>query len=208
MTGGSFRRHGWHLLALILASWATETAAHDYGSVPFDRQVALGAGAGLNNPFIRLTLIPTGLLAALWSGPGKRWMWPALIGGQIGGLLFAVYAPPQVVIVALATSILTALLVVLAWRLPWAVPVLLATIAGLMAMMVPLNGHDYGTLPTGIYLGLGAAMAGVAAFVAGLGSGLLKALPYPAMRLGLRITASWVAAIAIMYLAFVLRGDV
>jgi hypothetical protein len=195
-------------LAIFTATslWASAALAQGYASLTFGQQFQFGAMTTLNGPIILLALIPVGLLTGLWHGKGKGWMWAGLLGGLAAGLLLAQWAPVEVVLSTLVFAIVTSVLAIMDRPFPRAIPIGAAAITGALAVMIMFYGNPFGALPVGIYLGVTCAMIVVMTIASAITIGILRTFPYATTRIVMRILSSWVAAVAIMYLAFVLHS--
>lgn len=193
-------------ICLIAALRPDRGAAHAFqsGAGVYDQFVE-GVGVALSAPAVILCLLPLGLLAGLWRRDGMPVIWPWFLAGQAVGLFAAAVVPPSIAAAALGVGVATAVLAALRPDPPAPAPQVLAAITGLLATAVSFEGHGLFELPLGIHAGLllGANLAVAAA--AGLAAATLDRWPRHWLRIGWRVAASWLAAIALMVLAFELR---
>jgi len=185
----------------VFPSSAAKAHAFDVGADGY-AQFVEGAAVALEDPAVLTACLAVGLAAGVWRADGWPKAWPFFAAGLVGGALVAPVAP--VWTVALCTgfaALLGALTALLAQRSGTFVPPA-ATVGGALAMAVSLEGHASGTLGWPILAGVLLTPNLIAAATAGLAMVSLRRWPRPWMVIGWRIAASWLAAIAAMYLAF------
>lgn len=193
--------------ALAAAALPAPAFAHSFeaGAGLYDQFVE-GTAVPLSDPALLLCLLPLGLLAGLWRADGMVAIWPALLTGQVAGVLLAPFVAPWIATVAVALGAASAVLAALKPGLPRAVPTALALATGLVASMLSFEGHGLGELPVMIHAGLlfGAVLA--VAIPAGLVSATTERWPADWLRIGWRVVSSWSGAVALMFLAFQLAA--
>ena len=86
--------------------------------------------------------------------------------------------------------------------------IIIAAVAGVLVNMVTLEGHGFGELQIGIYIGIVLGAAAIPLMSAAVARGALQKVPAFWMRLAWRIIASWSAAITLMYMTFQLKAIV
>ncbi len=194
------------LAVLILALLPDRGAAHAFqaGSDLYDQFIE-GTAVALSSPPIILCLLPLGLLAGTWRRDGMLAVWPWLLAGQAAGIAVAAISPPSIGAAALALGAVTATLAALRPGPPVPAPQLFAGLTGLLSAAASFEGHGLFQLGAGIHAGLlfGANLA--VAAMAGLAAATLERWPHAWLRIGWRVASSWLAAVALMVLAFELR---
>ena len=183
-------------------------AAHGFKADAESYQAFLeGTGVIFEYPPAILPLAALGVTLSLWSPEGL----PRVVGFAIGGLLLGVFlapaAGPWVVFAALAAGLAAALAGSLALGrglLPMAV---LSVAACAAVMALSFEGHGLGELP--LMINLGIFLAALLALVAPAG---LVRISFDQLgerawlRIGWRIVCSWLAAILLLYAAFLAAG--
>ncbi len=171
-----------------------------------------GFYAGAAHPFQAfehlLLLLGFGLLLGIGNGLPRAAV-GALAAALAGGLALAAtgIAWPPAVLAILGLGLALGLLLALGRPLPVAVLVLLGLVSGLLV------GLDTGA-PVAEAPGLAAALAPYAGVLAAVllialdAAALSLSLHRPALLIGRRIFGSWLAAIAVMILAFLLKSGV
>jgi hypothetical protein len=190
-------------LVLVLASFPASAHEFELGGDAYDDFLAGGA-AVLNDLPVLLALMSTGILISLWKRQGLPLVWPAFLVSVIGGFVLAGLIPVDPVPLLYGAAIISGLLAVSAVRGTRPVMAGIVFGAGLMTGWGILAGHDLGELPSGVYAGLFALFNLVLAASAALATAVLTRLPGRWTEIALRALASWLTAIAIMSLAFVL----
>jgi hypothetical protein len=153
---------------------------------------------------VLLALMSTGILISLWKRQGLPLVWPAFLVSVIAGFVLAGLVPVDPVPLLYGAAIIAGLLAVAAVRRTRPIMAGIVFGAGLMTGWGILAGHDLGELPLGVYAGLFALFNLVLAASAALATAVLTRLPGRWTEIALRALASWLTAIAIMSLAFVL----
>jgi hypothetical protein len=189
----------------VVALWPGIGQAHAFKTGAAYPQFVEGAGAALGEPAVLLSMVALGLLAALWHSDGLVRLWPALIGGMLIGVFPAALAGPSAAVSALSAGLVCAALAALGARLPAGLILPMAALTGLSTSLAMLAGHGFGELPLPIYAGLLFGANLVLATAASTAKLLLDRWSHSAIRLGLRIAASWTGAIAILLIAFSFR---
>lgn len=191
--------------AFLLTGSRADAHSFGAGSDAFGAIVE-GATAVLSSPVALLPCLSLGLLLTLWQNEGMVKAWPVLIFGQIAGFLLAPFVGTEIVTASVALGFGIAALAAL---LPRHVPeeaFLLAGANGFATMLVSLEGHGWMELAIPIHLGIFAGANFAVAAGAGIARLILERLPYPWVRIGIRIAASWLAAIQVLMVAFLLTS--
>jgi hypothetical protein len=128
---------------------------------------------------------------------------PYLVAGLVGGALIAPAIPEAGVLATLTVALVAGLLGAARWTKVLAV---LALLAGVTAAMTGLAGHTFTEVPLLLTLGLGTGCLLIAAASAALGAMALERFPHPVTAILLRVASSWSAAIAVLLIAFVVKG--
>lgn len=166
-----------------------------------------GAGVILSTPSLILPLIALGVMVVLWRSEGLLSTWPLFLVGQAAGLALAPLFPPSVALAPLGIGLVLGTLCALVpiARIGPAIPIL-GALTGVTVMLAALEGHGWGELRVRIHVGLIFAANLAVAASAGLARIIVERWPGEITVIGLRIAASWVAAILVLYLAFAIRG--
>ncbi|WP_172300225.1 hypothetical protein [Pseudoruegeria sp. HB172150] len=190
-------------LTLAIALRPDTGAAHAFqaGSGLYT-QFLEGLTVTLTYPAILLCLLPMGLLAGVWRSGGLLSVWHWFIAAQVVGIFLAPLVPPEIYLATLSLGIVTAVLAALYPQPPRTVVITLAALTGLVATCAAFEGHALLEPPiaarAGVILGANLALSVAAA----LPDSTLERWPYPWLRIGWRIAASWLAAITVMVFAF------
>lgn len=172
-------------------------------------ELVAGFSAPLDVPSALLLMLAAGLSAALWSPAGfPRLGWGLLAGAIIAPPLALLLARSEIAIPVwppLALAILVAVMAALAWRWPQWLMQALMLVVGIFAVFATLLDHAVGDLTWSTAAGLAASVLFFTGAAAAAFSLPQMFLPTGIARLGLRIVASWIGAIAILLLAFTLR---
>lgn len=192
-------------MTAALTLFATAANAHSFGAGTdaFEAFVE-GSTAVLFSPVSLVPCLSLGVLLTLWQIEGMVKAWPVLIGAHIVGFLLAPLVGGWVIPALVIAGALTATGAAL---LPRHVPLeatAFAGLIGLLTMLVSLEGHDWLELAAPIYIGIFAAASFGVAAGAGLARLALENLPASWVRIGLRIAASWLAAVQVLMAAFLL----
>jgi len=163
-----------------------------------------GANAVLFSPMSLLPSLALGMFLSLWHSEGLVKAWPALILGHVAGFVLAPMVGPWVIPAALAIGTLVATGAALLSRHFRAAALTLSALTGLFTLLAGLEGHTWLELEPAIYLGIFAAASVAVAIGAGLTRLVLEQLDYDWTRIGLRIVASWLAAVQVMMMAFLM----
>ena len=192
-------------LAAALVISASRAGAHSFGtgSDAFEAFVE-GSNAVLFSPYALLPCLSLGLLLTLWQIEGMLKAWPTLIAGHVAGFLLAPLVGGWVIVTLVAAGAGMATLAALLGRHVRAEALLLSLLTGGLTMLVSLEGHGWLELSPSIYVGIFAAASFAVAAGAGVARLALEQLPYAWTRIGLRIAASWLAAIQVLMVAFLL----
>jgi hypothetical protein len=135
-------------------------------------------------------------------------MLPLLAAGCVAGALATGWALPAALPLAIGAGIVAAGLGAAALAWPAGVVAVLVPFCGFLGYRALLDGHPPGSLSVAAYAGLLAGALALVVAVAAPAELLLERLPLRLGRLALRIVASWMAAIAVLFLAFTPRGGV
>lgn len=166
-----------------------------------------GAGVVLAAPGLILPVVALGLALALWQTEGLLRAWLPFLGPAVIGIVLAPLAGAWAATLPIAIGLVVAVLAALVplGRIGPALPVLAALTGGAFALAA-LEGHGWGEVTMAIRTGVLFAANVALATVAGLVRISLERIPHPATRIGWRIAASWVAAILLLSLAFLIAG--
>lgn len=165
-----------------------------------------GASVTLAAPALILPLAALGIFVGLWRADGMVRVWPLFLAAQVVGVGLAVLVGPWIATAGLAFGIATA--VIAALRGAAARPVVFAMVAlgGVIALAGSLEGHGFAELPVMIHLGILAGANVAVSAVAGLVVATTRRWRASWIAIGWRIAASWLAAIMVLFLAFMLRS--
>ncbi|MCA0922958.1 hypothetical protein [Pseudooceanicola nanhaiensis] len=203
---GPFRKT-WAALTAALIFSATAASAHSFGTGTnaFDAFVE-GSNAVLFSPVSLLPCLSLGLLLTLWQVDGMVRAWPVILGAHVVGFLLAPWGQswvmPALVLVGMGTATLAALLP----RHGRVEALVISGTVALFTMLVSLEGHAWLELRAPIYAGIFAAASFAIAAGAGLARFALETVRAHWMRIGLRIAASWLAAVQVLIAAFLLSS--
>jgi hypothetical protein len=152
-----------------------------------------------------LCLVSLGVFAGVGLRQRVLQVWPWFAAGLLGGMALAALVPGTVALGLFGVGAICALLAALNPRLPGFTCQTLAAIAGALVGVEMLQGHAFGSLHPGIYLGIifGAHLALLAPATAVSAS--LERWPAEWLQIGWRVVASWCGAIGLMLAAFTLR---
>lgn len=168
-----------------------------------------GAGVILSTPSLILPLVALAVMVVLWKTEGLLATWPLFLVGQAAGLALAPLFSPGVALAPLGVGLVVGSLCALVpiARIAAAVPIFGALTGGTV-MLAALEGHGWGEVRFPVYLGLVFAANLAVAASAGLARVIVERWPGEITVIALRIAASWVAAILVLFLAFALTGTV
>jgi hypothetical protein len=169
-------------------------------------QFTEGAGVALNTPAILICLVPLGLLWGLGGRARVLAAWPWLLAGLVAGGLAAPSIGEGVVLAAVGLGAVLSILAALAPQADSLAIRALSALAGATAAAVALEGHPWGDLPLLILLGVALGLHLAVLAPAALASASQERWGRPWIQLGWRVAASWAAATAIIYGAFLWRG--
>lgn len=188
---------------LIVSAQGAEAHSFGTGTDAFEAFVE-GSAAVLFSPVSLLPCLSLGVLLTLWQVEGMLKAWPVLIAGQVAGFLTAAFVGSWVAPVLVITGAGIATLAALLPRHRRAEALVLSGSTGLLTLLVSLEGHAWLELAVPIYVGIFAAASFGVAAGAGLARLALENLRYGWVRIGLRIAASWLAAVQVLMAAFLL----
>lgn len=193
------------VLVAALVFSANTASAHSFGAgTDAFASFVEGSNAVLFSPVSLLPCLSLGLLLTLWQLEGMVKAWPVILVAHVVGFLLAPmiesWVIPTLVLIGAVTATLGALLP----RHIRAEALVIAGIVALFTMLVSLEGHAWLELTVPIYVGIFAAASFTIAAGAGLARLALENFPAPWMRIGLRVAASWLAAVQVLMAAFLL----
>ncbi|MBF9035982.1 hypothetical protein HKCCE2091_17170 [Rhodobacterales bacterium HKCCE2091] len=201
-------KHGAALAALAGAAVAARpAAAHTFlpAGGPYDRFVE-GTTVVLFYPATFLPIAALGILMTLWQPEGLPRTWPAFLLAQVAGIFAAVLAGPWILLALIGAGVAVASLAALLPRHARGEVAAAAVAIGGLATATAFEGHGLFELPLMIHVGVLFAVNVVAAVSAGLVRVAMERVTAPAMRIGVRVAASWIGAILILMLAFEIPG--
>ncbi|WP_425093940.1 hypothetical protein [Tropicimonas sp. S265A] len=191
--------------ALLCTPLRAEAHAFQAGQEGYDLFVQGVAQPWLALP-TALVLVGTGLLLAIWREEGMLAGWPVLAVCAAIGFGLGPLVPPVGVVALAAFALAVGGLGILAPRLPGPGVLAMAGGAMLLSARYLMEDHPMGDLPLPFLLG----MAGGALAAVGLPAGVVQAsrtlTEAPWVLIFWRALASWVAAVAVLMVAFTLRG--
>ena len=191
---------GLALLPDLAAAHAFSSGADQYA------QFVEGTGVPLGAPAILLVALPLGVLIGLAGRDGMPLAWPGLLAGLVAGWLAGPLIGPEIALAATGVGAVLGTLGAVAPAQPRPALLALSALAGALAMLVAIEGHGRWELPVLIPLGIVLGVHLVVVLPAAVVSGALACWPAPWMRIGWRVLASWIAAAAVIYLAFLWTG--
>lgn len=189
--------------ALLLAGSPASAHSFGAGTDAFEAFVE-GATSVLFSPVCLLPCLSFGLLLTLWQLEGMLKVWPALIAAHVAGFLLAPMVGDWVIAALVILGAVTAALAALLPRHSRPEALTLALAIGVLTMLVSLEGHAWLELTLPIYLGIFAGASFAVAAGAGIARLALEQLPHGWVRIGVRIAASWLAAMQVLMAAFLL----
>lgn len=197
-------------LALAVGAAPTAAKAHAF-STGKDAYGAFleGAGVVLGAPGLILPVAALGIALALWRSEGLLDAWLLFLIGGLAGIALAPFAGAWAALMPIGVGLVVAVIAALVppQRIGPAMPALAGLTGGAVALAA-LEGHGWGEVAVATRVGiLFAANIGLAS-VAGAARVSLEGIAHPATRIAWRIAASWVAAILVLSLAFLMRGPV
>lgn len=189
---------------LLLASGAAQAHSFAAGADIYDAFVA-GAAVMLAAPATLLPLMALGLLLSSWHSDGMVRAWPVFLAGQLAGIVLAPFVGLWITNALLIFGCIVAVLVALLPRHVRPEVLALAAIGGAGSTAYGLEGHALFELPVMIHLGIIFATNLIAAAAAALMRAATDRFPGQIMSIGWRVAASWLAAVQVLLLAFLLR---
>jgi hypothetical protein len=153
-----------------------------------------------------LALIGTGLMVSIWREEGMLAAWPvigicAFLGFGLGPLV-----PPVGTLALAALALGIGGLGILAPQLPRSGVLTMAGAAMLLSARYLMEDHPLGDLPLPFLFGMALGALAAIAAPAGLVQASRSMVSAPWLLIFWRALASWVAAIAVLMIAFTLRG--
>ncbi|WP_375689660.1 hypothetical protein [Pseudooceanicola sp. LIPI14-2-Ac024] len=192
--------------AVALALLPAPALAHSFPlDAPASYLFVLGTSVAWSDPAILLMLVPLAIGCGLWGRSGLLRILPYLLAGGLGGALIVLPPGPGFTRECVAAGLVLAVLVALLPPPPGHYMRIGAVAVGALVMLQSLEGHGTADLPWAILAGLVAAPLAILAAGTALVLLVSWALPYGWVRIGWRVAASWTAAVAAMYGAFLLR---
>ncbi|WP_432690304.1 hypothetical protein [Pseudooceanicola sp. C21-150M6] len=186
---------------------STAANAHSFGAGTDTFQAFIdGSNAVLFSPVSLLPCLSLGLLLSLWTAEGMVKVWPILIAGHLAGFVLAPKVGAWVIPTLVLAGAVTATFAALLPRHTRMETMVLAAGLALLTMLVSLEGHGWLELAAPIYIGIFCAASFGVAAGAGLARLALERLPLAWVRIGLRVVASWLAAIQMLMAAFLLAS--
>ncbi len=166
-----------------------------------------GAAVALGSPGLLLPVLALAVMLGLWQREGLLRAWPHALAGSVLGVALAPLAGSWAVPAAMGIGVVVAAATALVPldRLTPAVP-WLAGLSAFATLMAALEGHVFAEVPHATRLGLLFGVHFTLAAAAGLVRLTGERVSHPAVAIGWRIVASWLAAILVLYLAFTLAG--
>jgi len=188
-----------------MSSGAAQAHSFGTGTDAFEAFVE-GSNAVLFSLFSLLPCLSLGVLLTLWQLEGMIKVWPLLIATHVVGFLLAPLVGTWVIPTLVIAGAITATLAALLPRHTRPEAMALTGIIGFLTMLVNLEGHAFLELTTPIYVGIFVASSFAVAAGAGIARIILERFSYDWVRIGLRIAASWLAAMQVMLLAFMVAN--
>jgi hypothetical protein len=193
---------------LSLALLPGAAYAHDYATgKPAYAAFLDGARGYLASPSLILPVLALAVALALWRPTGLMRLWHFFIYGTLAGGAVAPFAeswaevlPVSVGLVVAAHAAMIPLERAKA-ALPW-----LAALTGFAVLFAAFYGHDFVEVQVATRFGLLSTANAMLAFFVWVISLTHYKIPHPATGILWRIVASWLAAIQILYLAFMLSA--
>jgi|TARA_Y100000815_G_scaffold271495_1_gene298183 hypothetical protein len=195
----------WAAIAAALVLPATRADAHSFGAGTdtFEAFVE-GFNAVLFSPFSLLPCLSLGLLLTLWHLEGMVKAWPYLIASHVVGFGIAPAVGTWVIPALVGAGCVTGAVAAVLPHPSRPVALALNTTVGLLTMLVSLEGHQWFELSLPIYLGIFAAASFAVAAGAGVARLVIERVPHPWVRIAIRIAASWLAAMQMLMIAFLI----
>ena len=207
MAASAFARAGAAGLAAIAWAMPVTASAHDFLKSAAYESFVEGAGLAMGWPPSAILLCALALFASLSMRESMPSIWLHFIAGCIAGLAIAPWVPerPSGFVLLMAAVVATAAALRPESRL--SALRALAAITGATACAALMAGHAHGEVPATAIAGvtLGANM--LVAIVAGLVEAGMRHFRRPWLVIAFRAIASWVAAIAVLVLAFEFSAD-
>ena len=194
------------LPALAFLFSAIPAKAHDFGSGgSFYTDFLTGFETAMTELPVLLLLGATGILVSLWDKEGLPKVWLAFAIGVITGLILPLFVPVHPVYFGYGGAMAAGLVAAAAIKpdIQWMRVILF--VAGLLPASAILADHEWGSVPTFVYVGIFFMLNLGLAVSAGIVSQGLERLAYGWTSIVFRALASWLVAIALMSLAFLLR---
>jgi hypothetical protein len=194
-------------LAAALTFSANAASAHTFGTGTDAFEAFLeGSSAVLFSPVSLLPCLSLGLLLSLWHLEGMVKAWPVIFVAHVVGFLLAPLVQSWVIVALVLIGTGTATLAALLPRHGRFEALVISGMVAFFTMLVSLEGHAWLELTVPIYVGIFAAASFAIAAGAGLARLALEQVSAPWMRIGLRVAASWLAAVQVLMAAFLLSS--
>jgi hypothetical protein len=189
----------------LVASIPLSARAHEFGlgGDVYDDFLAGGAVVLTDLP-VMIALTSTGIFISIWDREGLPHLWLSFLSAVPAGFLIAAFVPVDPVLILFGAAIALGLLAVIAIRPQKRIMSAIVFLAGFLTAWGILAGHAWGEIPLGAYAGIFGLFNLVLATSALVVSTALKRLPYGWVEITFRALASWMVAIAVMSVAFLL----
>ncbi|MEM9395609.1 MAG: hypothetical protein AAGA38_17250 [Pseudomonadota bacterium] len=153
-----------------------------------------------------LVLVGTGLLLSIWREEGMLAAWPVVAICAVLGFGLGPLAPPVSALGLAGIALAIGGMGIIAPRLPSLVPLFAAGASMLLSARYLMEDHPLGDLPLPFLFGMAGGALSAIALPAGVVQASRMLTEADWLMIFWRALASWVAAIAVLMGAFVLRG--
>lgn len=189
------------IAALCVLGSVVEAHSFGAGTDAFG-QIIEGANVPFLEPTILLSCFSLGLFHTIWRPHGVISAMPYLFIGLLFGFIVAPYLGQSAYLGANFIGIVSAISAGVLTRPMYHLIILTTVLTGFFIMGAALEGHEWLELAGLIYLGIFLGSVFTVILAAGISQLILDTLPQKAfVSVGLRIAASWLAAIQIMMIA-------
>lgn len=204
----SRRRGGAGTLACAALCLPARAEAHAFQSGQQSYELLV---QGIAQPWlalpVALVLVGAGVMLSIWREEGMLAAWPVVLVCAALGFGLGPFVPPVDAGALAVAGLAIGGAGVVAHRLPAALVLGLAGFAMLLGARYLVEDHPFGELPLAFLLGMGGGALSAVALPAGLVQASRHHLPRAGwVVIGWRALSSWIAAIAVLVLAFSLRG--
>ena len=191
-------------LIAALCVFGSVVEAHSFGAgTDAFGQIIEGANVPFLEPVTLLSCLSLGLFHTIWRPHGVISAMPYLFIGLVFGFIVAPYLGQYAYLGATFIGIVSAISAGLLTRPMYHLIILTTVLTGFFTMGAALEGHKWLELGVLIYLGIFLGSVFAVILAAGISQLILDKFPQRTfVRIGLRIAASWLAAIQIMMIAF------